>query len=83
MKLKTGFYNNRAIFCTLIGLSCDGWERVHSHGNDVMVAQFVFLLGTHTIFQETLMEMYVNGLERNKSTTIFHSQYSHESYKWR
>ena len=54
-----------------------------AHGNDVMVAQFVFLLGTHTIFQETLMEMDVSGRERNKSTTIFRVQYSYEPYKWR
>ena len=29
------------------------------------------------------MEMDVNGLEWNKSTTIFHGLYSYESYKWR
>ena len=84
MKLKTGFYNNRAIFLHI------DWSRAvidentcTANGNDKMAAQYVFLFGTYTIFQGTWMEMDVNGVVRNKSTTIFHGLYSYEPYKWR
>ena len=84
MKLKTGFYNNRAIFLHANGSTAVIDESMcTAHGNDMMVAQFVFSSGTHTIFQVTWMDMDVNGLVRNKSTTILHGLYSYEPYKWR
>ena len=56
------------------------FENSTDHGNDVMVAQFVFLFLSRAIFRETSTEMDVktfNVIVKNKSTTIFHGLYSY------
>lgn len=59
------FYNNRAIF------------RSVDHRNDVVMAEFVFLFFSRTIFQETSQEWTIKNCQcyrktkqTNKSTTV-------------
>ena len=56
---------------------------MENHGNDEMVAQFVFLFLAYSLPQETSMEMDVktfNVTVKNKLTTIFHSLYSDQPF---
>ena len=57
---------------------------MENHGNDEMVAQFVFLfLACPLLPQETSMEMDIktfNVTVKNKLTTIFHSLYSDQPF---
>ena len=56
---------------------------MENHGNDEMVAQFVFLFLACPLPQETSMEMDVKNFNvtvKNKLTTIFHSLYSDQPF---
>ena len=59
------------------------FDKSTGHGNNVMVAQFVFLFLERMIFQETYTEMdiktanYYFVISKNKSTTILHGLYSY------
>ena len=56
------------------------FENSTDHGNDVMVAQFVFLFLSRAMFREISTEMDVKTFKvivKNKSTTIFHGLYSY------
>ena len=58
-------------------------QSMENHGNDEMVAQFVFLFLACPLPQETSMEMDVktfNVTVKNKLTTIFHSLYSDQPF---
>ena len=69
---------------------CNDWWRAlfdkHAdHGNVVMVAQFVLLCLVCATFQEISKEMDVktlNVIVKNNSTTIFHSLYCYQPWKW-
>ena len=59
IETKTELYNNWAIFRALIGREQRSiyTDKSTDHGNDVMVAQFVFLFLARAIFRETSTEM--------------------------
>ena len=56
------------------------FDKSADHGNDVMMAQFVFLFLSCAIFPETSTEVddkTVNVILKNKSTTILHGLHSY------
>ena len=56
---------------------------MENHGNDEMVAQFVFLFLACPLPRETSIEMDVktfNVTVKNNLTTIFHSLYSDQPF---